>query len=464
LLAVHSEYLGTNNMAYGVAAIIVMREELKTDFAVLFSLVHRTVGYFVPIGAFCLGGIWAMRLFFRRNVREEKSHDVEVALALLVLLFGIWFWIFGSGGTTQVRYFVPFLYASLTCAIGATLTAVRLSPGYVRVGLYSFMTIAVLNISLLLAVPHPALAWQLISGVNVNSGSRPASLAQAQQLIASMPADAPDVSLYSFVIGLNDAMFLSTFQIHALSQPKPRLRNAAPVDWQRPSTYRIDDIVGADYLLFNPEMPTSAQIPHNINTFNEEVNAFNSWVATLTSADGVTPFARAKDSTLLRVTDRAKLRASVTALIARHEWREVFVTENPPRFWSNEAIRRELDSSPASSLEDVRFGNGLEMHGVAVKTLPGGELRLELWLSPLTDPLPSDQAIAIHALDAKGRILATNDMYLGTVEPVSTAGEFWYAHKDFRPPGGTTQIGVGVYGDRGPRDRSKTRVILAVPP
>jgi hypothetical protein len=174
---------------------------------------------------------------------------------------------------------------------------------------------------------------------------------------------------------------------------------------------------------------------------------------------------------VLRVTDRAKLRASVTALVARHHWRAVFVAENPPRIWSDEAIQGELQRSPASSLKDVRFGDELDMRGVTVKTLPGGELRLEVWLSPLVDSLSPDRAIAIHALDAKGRLLAENGMYIGPVEPVPRAGGFWYVHKDFRPPPGTTQIGVGVYGekgslaaDRGLRDRANTRVILAVPP
>ena len=120
--------------------------------------------------------------------------------ASIVLLVGIWFWLFGSGGMNQFRYFIPFLFMSVVFALPTILMAMREIQGWKWVLLTGLMLIPSLNMAILLAQRNPPLAWQLKTGVNLTSGSAENDpvYAQAQRFAQEVKTEGRNIVLYSF--------------------------------------------------------------------------------------------------------------------------------------------------------------------------------------------------------------------------------------------------------------------------
>lgn len=316
LLATRSLYLGTDSITYGNAAIDIMRAELKAEPSILLSVMHSGLGPFIPIWAVAMTLLWVHGRFRQRDLTAggRPLDDLLVAAAAIALLLGAWFWLVGSGGQTIIRYFTPFFYVAILCALGPALGRLTGSARSARLLVSLLMGIAVANTVLLLALPNPSLAWQAASGVNVVSGTKPASISQAQSVIANAPAGSKTVVVYSMVQGIADAMFESTFDLHVLQARKPVFLVRRPIDWQRRSTFRVDEIVTSDYILFDPGRALEV-IPTTNVDFVREQAMFHRWVTGLTAADGVEVASAEADSTLLRIVDPARLRQSLETMM-----------------------------------------------------------------------------------------------------------------------------------------------------
>jgi hypothetical protein len=470
LAATHSNYLGPANMNYGNAAIQVMRAEMVLPFGVLMGIVHGGLGPFIPIWASAVAILWVLqRWWSRRTVVEgRETDDLLAILSAATLLLGIWFWLIESGAETQIRYFTPFLYVAFACAVAPSIRMLSRCAAVARWCVCAVMLAGTVNMTLLLALPDPSLAWQLASGVNVKSGTRAAGVRQAEAILAATPPDSSTILIYSFVQGITDAMFDSVFAMQSLKAPLPRIGVRRPVDWQRPSTFRVDEILTATYILFDPSA-AQATLPERVDDYATEQTVFDTWAKNLTAADGVERISSEPDSVLLRITDRAALRHSLEALIASHRWRELFLAENVAKWWSEAQVEKALAETPAA-VANVSFEDKFVLRAISFTRLSDGGVEMNIWLRSDLDAHDGDWNMLIHTLNARNVAISNRDMALGTPEAAPEDRPFWYFHQKFTPPRGATRVAIGMYrgqtmlsADRGERDNGGTRLLVDLP-
>ena len=468
LACLQSKYLGAANMAYGKAALEVMRTELNLDVPGVMSIVQGGLGPFVAIWLLAVTALLAYR-FNNGNVRGAlgAGDRLMVTIAGVIVLVGMWFWLVGSGGQTQIRYFTPFLYLAIGLVVRPLLRLIgKTRP--IQIFLACLMGLGIANTLLILAFPHPSLRWQLASGVNVMAGSTSEALNQATRIVEVARLTREPVTVYSMAFNIADAMFESTFHLALLDNEKLGLQIRRPVDWQRPSTYRVEEILEADYLLYDPRQAEITE-PGPAEDFTQEQGVFHSWVARLSDADGVTVESRAPGAVLLRVVARNKLRASLDRLVAARQWREVFVQANASDWWSEHDVASALHRVGVA-VENVSFGGILKLRAAMLVPLSDKEFELRSWMSPL---IPSDKTrwiMLVHAIDAEGTILSNFDIALPRFDSVESVDSFRYVHKVIAVPIRTSRVAIGIYAgktilqaDRGKRDWNDRRVLINLP-
>lgn len=468
-LAMHSAYLGPSNLMYGNAAIDVMRAELGLDTSQFLDRLRGGIGPFVPIWTIGLAIIWIAGRLRGRHVGERAapSDDASMAVAAVVLFAGFWFWLYGSGGGTQVRYFVPFLLVAIFCALGPFLSAVNEAAPGPRWMAVLFMAVGALNTLALLAIPNPSVAWQRFSGVNVASGTRAPGIAQAQRIIAKTPTTADPVIIYSMTSGITDAVLTAAFESHMLEASAPRFTVIRPVDWQRPSSFRTEEILSSDYILTDPS-EVVPPVPMSITDFFLERVAFQTWANGLTGDDGVEVESATPTSTLLHIVDRDRLRQSLGQLIQAHQWRDTFLADNQRVWWSGSQVDAAVP--PLKRLmSEVHFEDKFELRTLAVEHDRDGSLELKVWFHPSATITDSDWAFFVHMVDEEGVILADRSLVLGAADKGRAPPDypFRYLHTRFVPPRGTAKLAVGFYrastilmAGSGERDWGGKRVLV----
>ncbi len=442
--ATHSLYLGPANMAYGQDAIVVMRAELAVPFGVLMNLVRTSLGPFIPAWAAMVVCIiaYAMR---RRRIWALPQDPFLLLACLATLLVGIWFWLYGSAAPTQVRYFLPFLCVALIFVAGPLTRLMVEVPKVVRWCLALLMLASILNISLLLALPSPPLNWQLLTGVNVAAGTRPPSIEQAQALIDATPSERGAIAVYSLTGGLADAMFESTFDLHRLAKKQPNFTVRRPIDWQRPSAFRIEEIASADYLLFDTGAPDveGKAVSFDVDDYYQERVAFVDWAKHLTSADGVTVFASVPHSTLLKVTDIQALRSSLETLVRSHHWRDVFVAANRPVWWSEDEVKAAQSSQPAAHAT-IGFEGIYQIAGAHIDAAAGNARKLTFFVRRVAQGADTGWAAMVHLIDGNGKLLVQHDVALPSY-PSPPGRPYYKIEVTFSPPPGATTVAIGIY-------------------
>jgi hypothetical protein len=114
-----------------------------------------------------------------------------------------------------------------------------------------------------------------------------------------------------------------------LAQPSNQVLTVhRPIDWLRPSTFRVDEIRSATVLLINPEQARQAPAGFVVSNLNEERGVLTAWADKLNAEDGVSNFFSAPTAKILTINDRAKFEASLDRVLARYSWDHTFAVEN----------------------------------------------------------------------------------------------------------------------------------------
>jgi hypothetical protein len=327
IASLKSGYLSAQSMSYGKGAIALMRQEPFPSNSLLWIYLNISIGRGL---IYCTGLALLMCLSVLISHRRSTialRDLLGIFLCIATLLFGMWFWFVGSAAPSQPRYAVPFFMMAAVWLVPATLRAWELAPRILRLGTAGVMFATVLNLASLLLVPQPAAAWQRFSGVGVTSSFSPTILSAFKRFVADSP-DQP-TSIYVFSLDTNDAILGSVIDESRLLYPKrqfPSLRR--PVDWQRSSTIRINEVEAAATLMFSPQQCAWAPKGNAVATLRDEQAVFTCWADGLTMADGVTVYFSAPTVKMLSVVNSEKFSASLMAMVAAHHWDHDFVVAN----------------------------------------------------------------------------------------------------------------------------------------
>jgi len=476
-----SGYLSFKNLAYGNAAIVIMKTELLPTWPVLLNAVHLGLGF--PFVAWLgLMSILVIKYLSKTStdcLPWERTQLAALSLfSLATLIFGIWFWIFGSGGTTQIRYFIPFVLMTAIFALPAFLTAVRAMPRWQMAILSALMLASVVNMAVLLPQRNAPIQWQKWVGINLTSGLSDAAMDQAKRFVSEVKREGgSNVILYSISMNMADTYFSSAIEYAGITMaPMPIRSMIRPVDWQRPSTYRKKEMLDTDYWLFrpvrNPKVARAILATRSIDTFEKEKALFEAWATQLTANEGVAIVSDTPTARVLRITNLDLLEPAFDTLVAAHHWRDTFSEANPKRQFTENEMTAALALNPPS-LEDVNFSNRFHLNALSVSR-EGDDTTVRFWWKPLS-PLPeNDWALFIHSIDDRGKIVIATGVPIRFNRSLSSlAGAVLFDQISFSNPAGngTRRLAIGfvrpnqaaLIADKGVRDWLDTRVIVPLP-
>lgn len=481
LLAFGSAYLSLSNLAYGIKAMVLMQKELTASFDGVKEVVfHIGLGYLFPVVILLIVLFVWHNLYFINTKSATWSRAVLYALAASscsVFLFGIWFWIVGSGAVYQIRYFFPFLLMAAVYAVPLIGQVAQQMPRWQVVLLSLLMIAPSLNLTLLLVDRNPSPEWQKWTGVNLTSGAGGAVAEQAKKFVSDMQNRGQNIIVFSLSMNTTDAIFESTFDYARIVNPqKSTMSINRPVDWQRPTVFRKDEMLSANYWLFEPVHDLGAATAFfsisSIVDFEQEAFLFRAWASKLTTNEGVTVVSESPTARILRIDDAISLGAAFDSLVANHQWRNVFMAENVKQKISENELAALLVQTPAI-LEKVNFSNVFELRALSVSRT-GSETTVRIWWKPLSEIQEQDWAFFIHSIDNEGKTIA--DHYIPILFNASLSsldGAVLFKKITFNnlSTSESRRLAVGfvrpgqplLTADKGTRDWNNSRIIIPLP-
>ena len=481
--AFSSQYLSPKNLAYGsaIVGILQLETESMVSWPVFQDVVRTGLGY--PFAVWLL----LMIVLVGHQLWRSSPGDFPWPRSLLAglvlgsavtLAVGAWFWIVGTGGITQIRYFTPFVLVAAIFAIPAILTTVRAMPGW-AMGIVSVLMLApIVNLGMLLAQRDAPIEWQKWTGVNLASGvSRPV-VDQARDFAAMVKREGRNVTLYSMAMNFADTTFQAVV-LNALiaTPPMPGVSIQRPQDGLRPiMAYRKEEMLDAEFWLFepvrDPAVAGAALATSSVDVYEQEKALFQAWATQLTENDGVTVVSDTPTARVLRVIDPARLESALDALVAKHHWRSAFLAVNPKRRFGEKDLAAALAVNPPS-LENVNFGDRFQLRALSVSRT-GDDTTVRFWWKPLSPVPEHDWALFIHSIDDEGKIVAANHVSVVFDRSLSSLdGTVLFDQITFRNPAGngSRRLAIGFVrpnqalpaADKGTRDWDNRRVIVALP-
>jgi hypothetical protein len=326
--AVTSRYLSVENIALGRANIAIMRAELHLPLSLLWTQINVGLGGALVVWAILAIASWIYSAL-KSSGRAVQGRCRRALLAsALVILFGIWFWFIGSGGATQIRYAVPFFMIGMVWLASAAEDVWVSAPALLNVAALTVAVAGPLNLVAILLVQEPSAGWQKLSGVGITTAAFPKPVLAAFKNLVDDDI-VRSLNVYIFSLDTNDAMLQSTIDVRRLFHPSDNVSTVhRPIDWARPSTFRIAEIENATVLLINPEQVRQAPAGVVVSNLGEEQGVLTAWADKLGADDGVSIVFSAPTAKILTINDRARLEASLHGVIAEYFWDDTFMTQN----------------------------------------------------------------------------------------------------------------------------------------
>lgn len=478
-VSLFSGYMSASNLAYGKAALTVMHDELTLTMSTLLTMLRYSVGFVLP---FLFLSIVCGAFLLKSNVSPtgakwtKSSYVVNIVQALYCIVVGTWFWIVVSGGVTQIRYFFPFPLMAIVVVIPVFFQVVEHMPVRAKFLLHVLLLAAAMNTMILLWSTEPAVAWQRWSGINLSTGLYKAEVEQARSLVDQLRSEGKRVPLYSFFTGAPTAVFENVGNFEDVLHPsQPGFYTRLPVDWQRPSVIRLDELLTSEYVIFTLPPDASSKkawlaltSPQN---FSQEQLLFRALFADLTEKEGVKTVSET-DVRLLKIVDSQQLGRALGEKLNKYSWRTVFTDANQAR-WVSRADVANMALDPKLSVREVKFDNAYMMHAVSVMRKDSG-LAVNVWWERLSNDTDKQWYMFFHLIDDKGNIMYKQQLLLPDRVPLDMPRTISCDVISFGNIDSSkfSSLGFGVYSpsssaflhtNAGVRDMDNRRVIVPLP-
>lgn len=330
-LSFHSLYLSPENIAFGQRSMQVLsRNDLGIPVSAS-SLARPSVGYFFAAFVFVfVVFVYRTRSRWGYSMWSRPAVMACVAALLIDLFVGIWFWLVGTG-ITQVRYFLPFVLMATICFLPLIDLVFASGPAWVRIACWMLWMCPALNLALLLSHRVPSPQWQEVSGMNINSGAYQPQVRQATELLQDAQARGVSSIVYSLEVNSEAAVLLSIGAYSAQVKPsEPSFSVIFPIDWQRTSTFRLNELMSANYLFFcsakgsEEERPVAKAV---VRDFAEETLAMRALMSTATRENGVRILTEGPGR-LVEITDKPRFQQFLLNRMHSYQWDPAFLDAN----------------------------------------------------------------------------------------------------------------------------------------
>ena len=464
-----SNYLSVTNLAFGTSAVAIMRAELHLPLDLLPMLLRTSFGYMplAVLGLLLSAVMWKQR---PSGVVDDPAATRVLGhflAACFYIAVGLWFWLIWSGGATEIRYFFPFALMAMVVILPPSLVLLDRLP-HLRMLVRILSAAWACNLAVLLALPEPPMNWQRQTGINLASGLFLREIGLAKDFARHVQSSGREALVYSTFSSPGVSVIENELMFETQMNPAlPGVYVARPMDWRRPSTFRLEEILGADYILFNPfDRPCPGR---QATDFHCEIAAFNSSFATLAPDDGVETVFETSNCRLLRVVNAARLEESLDRLVKVLEWGQAFSDANPQRWWSQQQVwAANVDSSVVA--RNIRFGDVFDLEAMSIKSMPD-HLAVRLWMRPLHGSRER-WFMFFHQLNSNGQIIDNYEVPLSQEQAPHSDRPILLTDTDVavQHRGAVRVIAIGIRSrtsilavDSGVRDWNNRRLIVPLP-
>ena len=451
--SVISGYLSWENFAYFKTSFKFIGS-LSTPWSMqkLKSIFVSTTGY--PFGVLCIVGMAGALLVAGRDVSQKlwlnDLNLVGIISGLGYLVIGVVWWII-TAESVNVRYIFPFLLMfAVTLLPSIRITAMRF--GWT---IYLFVLVIALgstaNLAALLIAKAPSLQWQRATGVNLSAGIWNSEVTAARHFLASKTRERSAPVIYAIDPYPGAYIFECEVIFESLTKPGVSLvRFSHPIDWLRPSAYRFNELLDADYLLVTPvrgiTLPNEGK---TLMSYLEEEQVMRAWISTLTEAEGVKIEINMTNMLLLKVVNRLALRHAVTSFAKRFSWRNDTVEANMPMWWNNNTVKA---AAGKLAVEDIGFGGVYKLHALAINRVEQG-IKIDVWWEELRHEEANNQRyLFFHLVDKSGKIIYNQQIALFPYKPPDKEKRWRHGETTFNgvlSDGNLTSLAFGIYQPSG---------------
>jgi hypothetical protein len=353
LVAFKSDYLSNDTFQWGTQAMVVIRRDFSYALTLQYfnTLLRPAFGLNVVV-LWAAATVAAIGICVDRiRARELCSASINLlnlALAGAVLVVGAYCWLMAAG-LAEVRYYYPFVFVSLILLANFLLNAIRgRRAPYTRSLLYGSATVLFGGLTLMLYSHRIDASWQQTYGVNLTSFPHREERFLADLLLQRARTARHDLKVYAMDLGWDFGAIASDgIAAKILRADEPAFGVSFPVDWQRPSTVHLKDMVASDYILFHTVADESKKqsllTGHETGNLSAEIATIGAWLMEANEESGLKQLTTGT-RTLKQVVDRDLFTQSIAKWAKAIDWRDVFKKENAD-FLRN----LEMSSAPDSS-------------------------------------------------------------------------------------------------------------------
>lgn len=405
-ICLHTQYLGTGVIAFFIQSQFIVRSEFGSalTYPIFQSALHSLLGPQIIIMVI-IGGF----LIYKRpnNFSFQPPNWMFIIASIIFLLVGVWFWIV-AWGVSQLRYFYPFALMFMVPLVIIAFRKVYSSDAAISAftlwGVRIACILPALNLLCLLSVQNPNDQWQRFSGVSIKISSSQSGVQIAKNLLSELTKTNKSAVVYMTNMNTESTSCYSYgFYKKTIHPSSPYFNAVTPIDWQRPSTYRINEILGADYILFQPISKEQQKRVLNLETitsFGEEEMVFEVFLSSLKPENGLLTVFENQSLRLSKITDESRFRDALKTFLKTKSWRPVFLEANETFFQDKKAFFQDI-----AGIKEIFFTNGnILTVGLQEKN---GELHLLYCLENKHTDIK--YTIFIHSLDSKRAILKNCD-------------------------------------------------------
>ncbi|WP_426286868.1 hypothetical protein [Luteibacter sp. E-22] len=339
-----------------------------------------------------------------------QRHWDRLGVAIVCLAGGTWLWL-GQTNIEHVRYFFPFPVMALACVVPSLIWLSTRVRGVV-VACSALLLIPTGIIGLLLLESHPSPGIQRVMGLNLTTNLHSEEVRQGREISELLSREpgrtsivyycgvAPKVKAFEAVMDWNRVLGLKGGN----SNP------ALPIDWVREHAYRLDEMLAARFVVFDPYEHAGAVAAtiRVADDFDKEQALVRAWLSTLGEADGVRVVSDGGVRVLEILDPSAVAKAARQRLLPGHTFRQVFHDGfRSPDTVSEEGIKG-LDGNLVREPISLYFGEALvaTIRGVTVTSQDDGTSKVDVYVSQ-ESPMPNSSSqwlLFVHSMDGQGEL------------------------------------------------------------
>ena len=187
-------------------------------------------------------------------------------------------------------------------------------------------------ITALMQLPVAPVDWQRALYVNLTSGGGRAEVRQGLDFLEMVQHEGAP-TIYMVPLDASARNFEAAVSYWSFYEPwRVPTQFRIPVDWSRSTTFRLDEISGSDFVLFEPVLDESARRrsleSKSTEDFTAETELIQAWLSTLDANDGVAIVSETR-LRLFRIVDHDRFQLALDRLRRGYIWRPTFVEANP---------------------------------------------------------------------------------------------------------------------------------------